>query len=175
LSAATAKGNGRREGRATTAAKRHESLLSVNGIGGILSFTGLSRQELLSFKYMRFETFGAHGPPSGDIHEVEHRIAFRERLGGPLRPNHLLSTELGIDEAKPILEQLRVVHKISLYTPEVPLGREAAAPAEYRIEIMDSVAPNSPASEEYVQHVFSALREARVPVQRADPHPDEED
>jgi hypothetical protein len=115
---------------------------------------------------MGFETISPY--------EAEDNSAYRqgnfeapERLGGPLKQNHFLTTKIGMEEATPILDRLKVRHKLSLYMAEASLNTEAVVPAEYRLEIMDPVKPDKPASEEYVQYVFNALKEAGVPVQKA--------
>src|ERR1700675_1839902 len=98
---------------------------------------------------------------------AERQATFDERIGGPLKPNDLLTT--ATNEAKPILEQLGVHYKTSLCTPEKSLGGTAFVPAEYRIEVMDPNAPHQPAPEPYVQFVFDTLRKARVPISKASP------
>jgi hypothetical protein len=107
--------------------------------------------------------------PEADIHRREREMVFYEFRGGPLKPHDLLTTKLGIDEATPVLHRLKVPHKISLYSPEVPLSEEAVSPAEYRISIFDPNTPDQPARQEYVEAIFAALREAGVPVQKTAP------
>jgi len=119
---------------------------------------------------MGFETSGAYESTGESIHNAEHDVAFRERFGGPLESNHFLTTKLGLDEAKPILERLKIPYRTSLYAPEMPIGEEAVAPAEYRIEVMDGHAPNQAASEDNIQVVFNALKQGGVPVQRSASH-----
>lgn len=97
---------------------------------------------------------------------------FRERLGGPLKANDLLTTKLGIDEAMPVLRRLDVPHKISLYSSEVRVSEEGNAPAEYRIEIMDPGRPDIAAQDEYVRNVLHALRAANVPIHGSDARAD---
>jgi|SRR5580704_1898575 hypothetical protein len=120
---------------------------------------------------MSFETFPPQGSEGNDTHDLEQLPGFDERLGGPLKPNHFLTTRLAVDRVKPILEHLKVHNKISLYTPEISLGMtpsgESFAPAEYRIEIMDPNAPEKPAAPSYVQFVFDALRKAELPISKA--------
>lgn len=137
---------------------------------GILRPIGRVCQELLSSEYMDFETIQSYDHPEGrDTQGTEHQSGFDERIGGPLKPNEFVATKLGLDEAKPILEQLKVHYKTTLYLPETPLNQVASSPAEYRLEIMDPNDPNKPALEPYVQSVFETLKQARVPVTRAAP------
>lgn len=89
-----------------------------------------------------------------------------EFMGGPLRPNHLLTSKLGAEEASLVLDRLNVRRKVSESVAEITLNANAVAPAEYRIEIMNPNDPDKAASEEYVQSVFIALRKAQVPVRR---------
>ena len=101
---------------------------------------------------------------------IERRRIPPERIGGPLRPNHLMTTD--VRGAEPLLEQLHVDYKVSIMTEEMPLGTHRAfAPAEYRIEIMDPAHRSEPAPEQYVRFVYSALKDARVPVTRGAPEP----
>jgi hypothetical protein len=119
---------------------------------------------------MNFET-----SPSNEAEDIpgfnRERLGIPdEPIGGPLKPNHLITTRIGVKEAGLILDQLKVVHKVSLLVPEVPLGnRGAVAPPEYRIEIMNATDRSQPASEEYVRFVYEAIKEARVPIQRVIP------
>jgi len=109
---------------------------------------------------------GGYEAEDNSLPEQGH-IEIPERIGGPLKPNHLVTSKMGIEEAMPILDRLKVQRKISLYMAEVRLNEDAVAPAEYRLEIMDPNDSEKPASEEYVREVFDALQEARVPVQKA--------
>jgi hypothetical protein len=120
--------------------------------------------------YMGFETFPSNEPTGHGYFDPEHLERSYELLGGPFKPNDLVTTKLGLTEARPILDQLSVICKITLSTREVPLLSDvsptAFAPAEYRITIMDPIHPDQPGSEQYVQSIVSALKEARVPVER---------
>jgi len=114
---------------------------------------------------MRFETIPANESEDNLTYE-RGSVEVPERVGGPLKRNQLLTSELGAKEAVPILDRLKVLYKINLFTVERPLNAKAAAPAEYRIQIMDPNEPNTPASEDYVQYVFNTLKGARVPVEK---------
>jgi hypothetical protein len=123
----------------------------------------------MHFEFGKQDHFAAH-----EDEPAERAFVSRERLGGPFKPHELLTTRLGVDESKPILKQIGVHHRISLYAPEVPLDTEAQAPAEFRIEIMDPEKPDVPAQVNYVEFVFHELRKAQVPIQRAaDPQRDD--
>jgi hypothetical protein len=124
---------------------------------------------------MNFETTPSGKDEEREVPPAEREVRFDRRFGGPLKPNDLLTSKLGIDESKPILERLKVSYKISLLTPEIPLGGGAFAPAEYRIEVMHPNAPEKPAPEPYVRFLFDTLREARVPVSRAANAPPEDE
>ncbi len=108
-----------------------------------------------------------HEAENDSCERIEEQKVPHEIIGGPLQHNHLITTRVGIREADPLLEQLQVVYKVSLLTPEMPLGTQGAvAPAEYRIEIMDPANRTEPASEEYVRFVYSILKNGMVPVER---------
>jgi hypothetical protein len=114
---------------------------------------------------------GSHRPhlTSEGANRDEREDVVPERIGGPLKANELLTSALGVKEAKTVLDDLEVQYLISLYTPEIPLGEIAEAPAEYRIQIMDCNHAQLPASEAYVRDVVDNLRRAHVPVQEASP------
>src|SRR5580700_743703 len=96
---------------------------------------------------------------SSDAHPFERSLTFDEWIGGPLKPNDLLTTSVG--ESERLLKQLEVHYELSLCVPEKPLGGTTFVPAEYRIEVMDPSAPDKPAPETYVRFVFDTLREAK--------------
>jgi hypothetical protein len=141
---------------------------------GIFSLTRLYCQVVLTLTYINSEvikemSFEGHGGNS-----VERQPSFDERIGGPLKPNDFLTTKSGIDESRPILENLGVPYKVSLFSPEIPLNELASAPSEYRIEVMDPNEREKPAPESYVRFAFGALREAGVPISRGAPVLNEE-
>jgi hypothetical protein len=115
---------------------------------------------------MGFETSSSYEAGDNSSY-VEGQFEVPERIGGPLKPNDLLTTKIGMEEATPILDQLKVRSNMSLFMAEARLNAEATIPAEYRLEIMDPNEPEKPASEDYVQNVFRALKNARVPVQKS--------
>lgn len=115
---------------------------------------------------MNFEGYGGNS--------VERQPTFGECIGGPLKPNDFLTTKPGIDESKPILENLGVPYKVSLFAPEIPLNELASAPSEYRIEVMDPNEREKPAPESYVRLVFEALKKAEIPISRGAPDLHEE-
>ena len=103
----------------------------------------------------------------------------RERIGGPLKANHLAMTKLGMKEAEQIFDSLHVARKVSLLSPEMSLSSEAVVPAEYRVEIMGANRTDMPAGDAYLEHVVDELRTNRVPFQRgaaeSSNHKEEED
>jgi|HubBroStandDraft_6_1064221.scaffolds.fasta_scaffold00588_12 hypothetical protein len=112
---------------------------------------------------MSSETFRPQ--QAGDAPSGHGTFEAPERIGGPLKPNHLVTTKIGIEEATPILHRLRVRCKTSLFMAETILNESAMVPAEYRLEIMDPIDPAKPACKQYTSIIFNALKEAGVPAQ----------
>ena len=86
-------------------------------------------------------------------------VEFSKLEGGPFKLNDLLTERLGLEEALPYLDVLKVPYKHSRYTPGPPEG--------FRIEILDPENNENPAPEDYVRYVYEYLRERHVSIDRA--------
>ena len=115
---------------------------------------------------MNLEGFG-YQSESENVRRDRSELTPIEFRGGPLKPNDLVTRELGLNKAEPMLRELKVLFKSTLRTPEAILSDKAVSPVEYRIEILDSHDPDKAADEGYALIVFDTLRKAGVDVYRS--------
>lgn len=116
---------------------------------------------------MEFESPPPPRSERPDSLSPEREAIFKVEIGGPLKPNHLLTTSAR--EAKLVLDRRCISYRISLCSPERSLGGTSFVPAEYRIEVMDPVDPSKPAAAPYVLFVCQTLREEKVPILKVAP------